>query len=138
MKHNFSFCVKLISSLKYIFLYDREKKLKTYVIFVIPTNKTGGPLMKKIFLLFLLIFAFSAPSFSQSAGKGSGEKSEDGKRKPRKQMQHFEKRKKDPNMKHNGTSYKRNRKSKHKVDGDGFSTSGQDKRRGRRKKTGIN
>lgn len=93
--------------------------------------------MKKIVLMLLLIFGVSVTSFSQAAGKGSGERSEDGKRKPRKQMKHFEKRKKDPNMKHNGTSYRRNRKSKHKVDGDGFSTGSSSKRRGRSKKTGV-
>jgi hypothetical protein len=92
--------------------------------------------MKKLFLLFLLIASVSLSSFAQSAGKGSGERSE-GTRKPRKQMRHFEKRKKDPNMKHNGTSYRKNRRSKYKVDGDGFSSGSSGKRRGRSKKTGV-
>lgn len=92
--------------------------------------------MKKLFVLFLFIIGVTTASFSQSAGKGSGEKS-GSKRKARKQMQHFEKQKKDPNLKHNGTSYNSGNKGKHKVDGDGFSPATQDKKRGRRKKTGV-
>lgn len=90
--------------------------------------------MKKFFVLFLFIIGVSTASYSQSAGKGSGEKS-GSKVKSRKQMQHFDKQKKDPNMKHNGTSYKNGRR-KHKVDGDGFAPATQEKR-GRRKKTGV-
>jgi hypothetical protein len=94
--------------------------------------------MKKVVVLFLFMIGVAVTSFGQSAGGGGAEKNGDSKRKPRKQMQHFEKRKKDPNMKHNGTSYKRDRKSKQKVDGDGFSnSSGGSRRRGRSKKTGV-
>jgi Ni/Co efflux regulator RcnB len=91
--------------------------------------------MKKYLLLFLLAFGISASSMAQSAGKGSGERS-GSKRKARKQMQHFEKQKKDPNIKHNGTSYRRNKKSKYRVDGDGFSPATQ-KRTKRSKKSGV-
>jgi hypothetical protein len=92
--------------------------------------------MKKYLLLFLLALGVSVSSFAQSAGKGSGERS-GSKRKARKQMQHFDKQKKDPNIKHNGTSYRRNRKSKYRVDGDGFSPATQDKKRRRSKKSGV-
>lgn len=92
--------------------------------------------MRKFLVLFALIFGLSATSFAQSAGRGSGEKN-GGKRKPRKQMQHFDKQKKDPNIKHNGTSYRRNKKSKYTVDGDGFSTGTQGGKRKRTKKSGI-
>lgn len=91
--------------------------------------------MKKFIALFSIIIGVSATSLAQSAGKGSGERS-GGKRKPRKQMQHFDQQKKDPNIKHNGTSYRRNRKSKYNVDGDGFSAGGQGNRK-RGKKTGV-
>ena len=91
--------------------------------------------MKKVLVLFLFIISVSATSFAQSAGKGSGERS-GSKRKARKQMQHFDQQKKDPNMKHNGTSYRRNRKSDYKVDGDGFGSATQGKRK-RGKKTGV-
>ena len=92
--------------------------------------------MKKFILLLFLLIGISSPIFSQSAGKGGSERS-DSKRKPRKQMRHFDKQKKDKNLKHNGTSYRRNRKSKHKVDGDGFGESKQTGRRKRKKKSGI-
>ena len=92
--------------------------------------------MKKIFVLIVFIIGIASSSFSQSAGKGNAERS-NSKRKPRGQMFHFEKRKKDPNLKHNGTSFRRNRKNRYKVDGDGFSAPGQKKRK-RGKKTGIN
>ncbi|MBA3972086.1 MAG: hypothetical protein H0X46_08075 [Bacteroidetes bacterium] len=89
--------------------------------------------MKKIILLFLLCIGLSLAGFSQAAGKGSGEKSGGSKVKPRGQMRHFERRKKDPKMKHNGTSYKRKGRNDKKVDGDGFSnTPGKGKRRRRK------
>jgi Ni/Co efflux regulator RcnB len=91
--------------------------------------------MKKLFILFLLMFSVSATTFAQRAGKGSGERS-GSKRKARKQMQHFDQQKKDPNIKHNGTSYRRNRKSKYRVDGDGFSPATQ-KRTKRSRKSGV-
>ena len=90
--------------------------------------------MKKLIFLFLLCFGFATAGYSQAAGKGSGEKNSGSKVKPRAQMRHFERRKRDPKMKHNGTSYRRNRKSDYKVDGDGFSnTPGKGKRKRRRK-----
>lgn len=97
--------------------------------------------MKKAFLLTLFFIGISTLSFSQSAGKGSSEKSggffhrlfhKD--QSPHAQMRHFDKQKKDPNIKNNGTSYRRNRKSKYKVDGDGFSTATQGKQKRRKKK----
>lgn len=91
--------------------------------------------MRKFVVMILLLLGVSATGLAQSAGKGSSERN-GGKRKPRKQMQHFEKQKKDPNMKHNGTSYRRNRKSQYNVDGDGFSAGGTGKRK-RGKKTGV-
>jgi hypothetical protein len=84
--------------------------------------------MKKILFLFLVFMGLSVGGYSQAAGKGSAEKSSSSK-KARSQMKHFGKRKKDPNMKHNGTSYKRNQKSDYNVDGDGFGTATQGKRR---------
>ena len=78
--------------------------------------------------MVLIVFALgiSTVSFAQSAGKGKAEKS--GKRKlfqkaakPRKQMSHFDSKKKDPNIKYNGTAYRRNHKKEYyTVDGDGF------------------
>ena len=67
--------------------------------------------MKKLFLLLLLLVGISTASFSQ-------EKSGSSKRRTFKKS-HFDKQKKDPNIKHNGTSVKRNQKSKYKVDGIG-------------------
>jgi hypothetical protein len=96
--------------------------------------------MKKIFLLTLFAAALSSFSFAQSAGKGGGEKSGGffqrlfrKEQSPHAQMKHFDKQKKDPNMKNNGTSYRRNRKSKYKVDGDGFGTPSQGKQKRRKK-----
>jgi hypothetical protein len=83
--------------------------------------------MKKILALIVLFVGLSSVSFAQSAGKNGSEKS--GKkggmfkkeRKPRKQMSHFDKPKKDPNIKSNGTAYRRNHKREYyTVDGDGF------------------
>ena len=84
--------------------------------------------MKKLFLLLLLFVGISTASFSQ-------ERSGSMKRKTFRKS-HFDKQKKDPNIKHNGTSVKRNQKNKYKVDGDGFVEAKQ-KRRKRGKKTGI-
>ncbi|HEX8515068.1 MAG TPA: hypothetical protein VF868_02635 [Bacteroidia bacterium] len=96
--------------------------------------------MKRILLLTLLFTGISTFSHAQSAGKGSSEKSGGffsrifkKEQKPHGQMRHFDKQKKDPKMKNNGTSYRRNRKSKYNVDGDGFGTAGQGKQKRRRK-----
>ncbi len=89
--------------------------------------------MKKLIFLLLLCFGLSSLGFSQAAGKGGAEKGSESKVKPRGQMRHFERRKRDPKMKHNGTTYKK-KKSEHTVDGDGFSNSpGKGKRRRRKK-----
>lgn len=97
--------------------------------------------MKKIFLLTLIFTGLSTISFAQSAGKGSSEKSGGffhrlfhKEQAPHGQMRHFEKRKKDPNIKSNGTSYRRNRKSKYNVDGDGFGAATQGKQKRRKRK----
>ncbi|MES2591015.1 MAG: hypothetical protein V4608_03935 [Bacteroidota bacterium] len=90
--------------------------------------------MKKILLLALLFVGISTTSYSQFAGKGGSEKSGSffsrlRGNKSRKQMSHFGKQKKDPNIKNNGTSYRRDRKQEYTVDGDGFGTATQGKRR---------
>lgn len=88
--------------------------------------------MKKLILLLLVFMGLSTFGYSQAAGKGSAERGSESKVKPRGQMRHFERRKKDRKMKHNGTSYKKN-KGDYKVDGDGFSNSpGKGKRRRRK------
>ncbi|HET6226412.1 MAG TPA: hypothetical protein VFF27_09050 [Bacteroidia bacterium] len=84
--------------------------------------------MKKLFLILLLFVGISTVSFSQ-------EKSGSRKRKIFRKS-HFDKQKKDPNIKHNGTSVKRNAKNKYKVDGDGFVEAKQ-KRRKKGKKSGL-
>jgi hypothetical protein len=96
--------------------------------------------MKKIFLLTLFFAGLSSVSFAQSANKGGGEKSGGffhrlfhKEQSPHAQMRHFDKQKKDPNIKNNGTSWNRTRKSKYKVDGDGFGTPSQGKQRRRKK-----
>jgi hypothetical protein len=88
--------------------------------------------MKKMFALFLFVCGISTVSHAQSAGKGGSEKSGGlfsrmfhKEQKPHAQMQHFDKTTRDPKLKHNGTSY--GKKSKHKVDGDGFGTATQKK-----------
>jgi len=91
--------------------------------------------MRKLVLLFIIAFGMSLSTFAQSAGKGSGEKS-GSRRKARKQMKHFDEPKKDKNIKHNGTSYWRKRKSEYKVDGDGYGVGSADKRK-RGKKNGT-
>jgi hypothetical protein len=97
--------------------------------------------MKKIFLLTILFACLSSVSFAQSAGKGGGEKSGGffhrlfhKEQSPHAQMKHFDKQKKDPNIKNNGTSWRKNRKNNYNVDGDGFGTSGQGKAKRRRRK----
>jgi len=99
--------------------------------------------MKKTLLLAFFFVGISTLSYSQSAGKGSSEKSGSffsrvfrGGQKPRKQMSHFGKQKNDTNIQNNGTSYRSNRKSDYNVDGDGFGTSKQGKRKSR-KKSGL-
>lgn len=99
--------------------------------------------MKKNILLVLFIAGISTLSYSQSAGRGGSEKSGSffsrvfsGGKKPRAQMNHFGKQKRDPNIQNNGTSYRSNRKNEYTVDGDGFGTSKQGKRKSR-KKSGL-
>jgi hypothetical protein len=98
--------------------------------------------MKKIIVFALFCFGISTASYSQAGKESSSKKGKFFSRifhpsnKPRAQMQHFDGRKKDPNMKHNGTAFRRNRKSEYKVDGDGFGIpSNGNKKRG--KDTGI-
>ncbi|MBL0327988.1 MAG: hypothetical protein IPP64_00880 [Bacteroidetes bacterium] len=86
--------------------------------------------MKKLIFLLLVCFGLSTVGYSQAAGKGGAERGSESKVKPRGQMRHFERRKRDPKMKHNGTAYNRRKKKEYKVDGDGFSNSpGKGKRR---------
>jgi hypothetical protein len=97
--------------------------------------------MKKIFICLAFIFAFTTVSFAQGGAeksggffsrifsKGSGKRS---------QMWHFDKKRKDRNMKNNGTSYRRNRKSGYKVDGNGFGVPNQNAgKKRKRKNSGI-
>jgi hypothetical protein len=71
-------------------------------------------------LIFLLLFSTS--SYAQSTGKSTGEKGGSiHMRRPHKQMRHFDEKKKDSNLKSNGTRYRRKRKvNYYNVDGDGF------------------
>ena len=87
-------------------------------------------------LLFVLTGLMVSDSYAQSARKGSGEKS-GSRRKVRKQMRHFDKGKEDKNIKSNGSSYWRSRKSDYKVDGDGFGVGSNDHKRKRKKKSGV-
>jgi hypothetical protein len=95
--------------------------------------------MKKALLVTLFFIGISAVSFSQSAGKGSSEKSGGGffskmfhkGQKPHQQMSHFDSNKRDANINSNGTSVRRNRKRTYTVDGDGFGGTSQGKRRGK-------
>ena len=97
--------------------------------------------MKKLLILILSLIGISSTAFSQTTGKGSEKSGGFFSRvfhhdqKPRGQMNHFGKRKKDPNAKHNGTfAAKDSKKSKHRVDGDGFGVATQgDKGRRKRK-----
>jgi hypothetical protein len=82
--------------------------------------------MKKIILINILTF-FSVVSVAQSAGSAGAERqqrarrsSADTKLKKRKQMQHFESKKTDPNLKYNGTSYRINMFKRRKTNDDGF------------------
>ena len=96
--------------------------------------------MKKILLLSALLFGLSNVSFSQSAGGSGAEKvsgggmsrarrtSRSGQIKPRKQMRHFESRKADPNIKHNGTSFRmQRRREQMEAEGNSFGTHKQPK-----------
>lgn len=90
--------------------------------------------MKKL-LLLLFLGGISTVGYAQKGGEKEGgffSRLFHREQKPHAQMQHFDKQKKDPKLKHNGTSY--GRKSKNKVDGDGFSTGSSG---GRRKKKGV-
>lgn len=90
--------------------------------------------MKKILLLILLFTGLSTLTYAQSGKEKSGGffSKFGGSRKPRKQMSHFDQPKKDPNIQYNGTSYRMNRKRDYVVDGDGFGTSKQPRRRKRK------
>jgi hypothetical protein len=96
--------------------------------------------MKKILLFALFLVGFSQLSHAQFAGKSGSEKSGGffsgmfRSSRPHKQMNHFDSQKSDPNMKNNGTSYRRDRKRDYVVDGDGFGTAKQGKSKGRRRK----
>lgn len=85
--------------------------------------------MKKSLLIFLFISIISL-SHSQSSIKGSHERTRHSffKKKLRKQMNHFNSDKKDLLLNRNGTSYRRDRKIRYKVDGDGFLMPTQGKR----------
>lgn len=81
--------------------------------------------MKKILIIIFLLF--SIISFSQTAGQSGSEKTnmqqrarrpDSKKLKRRKQMQHFQTRKSDPNIRYNGTLF-RMRKQK-EINNDGF------------------
>ncbi len=87
--------------------------------------------MKKLIVFAVFLIGICTSSFGQEAGKETTAKKEGffhrifhRDNKPRAQMHHFDRAKKDPNMKHNGTAFwnKRRKASKYKVDGDGFST----------------
>ncbi len=134
--------------LQYFYLLTKVQKkiirllvfFQSYVYICNSFNKRGGLKMKKIFTLFLFVMGMSTVSYSQSAGKGGSEKSGGlfsrmfhHEQKPHAQMQHFDKQSKDPKLKHNGTSY--GRKSKNKVDGDGFSSGGKSGRK--KRKSGV-
>jgi len=93
-----------------------------------------GGNMKKMLLLLLFVGGISTMGYSQS-----GKEKEGGffsrvfkrEQKPHGQMRHFDKTPKDPKMKHNGTSY--GKKSKHKVDGDGYGTANHSGRKKRKR-----
>jgi hypothetical protein len=83
--------------------------------------------MKRLLLvLFLVVGAANIASAQGGKEKEGGlfKRLFKKEQKPRGQMKHFEKQKKDPNIKHNGTSYRRNKakRSRYRVDGDGFGT----------------
>lgn len=91
--------------------------------------------MKKILILTLLFVGFSTVTYAQRGKEKSGGffSRFGGSKKPRKQITHFDQPKKDPNIQHNGTSYRMNRKKQYVVDGDGFGTAKQGKRKRRKK-----
>lgn len=91
--------------------------------------------MKKIVLFLFVVLGFSTVSYAQKGKEKSGGffSRFGGSKKPRKQMTHFDQPKKDPNIQHNGTSYKMNRKKEYVVDGDGFGTAKQGKRKRRKR-----
>lgn len=94
--------------------------------------------MKKKLLFVLFLTGVSTASFAQFKGKGSEKSSGSffsrmfhGSQKPHAQMSHFGKKRKDANIQDNGTSFRRNNKSNYTVDGDGFGTPKQGRRRKR-------
>ena len=96
--------------------------------------------MKKNLLLALCFVGISTLSYSQAGGS---EKSGSffsrvfhGGSRSHKQMNHFGKSQNDPNIKDNGTSYKRSDRGRKRVDGDGFSAPKTGPRK-RNKKNGI-
>ena len=94
--------------------------------------------MKKFLFVTLLILGVSTASTAQSGKEKEGglfSRMFKKEQKPHKQMQHFDKPKKDKNIKHNGTSYNRRKKknSHHNVDGDGFGTATQGKQKRRKR-----
>ncbi len=91
--------------------------------------------MKKFLLIALLFVGFSTVTYAQRGKEKSGGffSRFGGSKKPRKQMTHFDQPKKDQNIQHNGTSYRMNRKKEYVVDGDGFGTAKQGKRKRRKK-----
>ena len=96
--------------------------------------------MKKNLLLLFCFVGISTLSYSQAGGseKSGGFFSRvfHGGQRSHKQMNHFGKQQNDPNIKENGTAYKRSDRGKRKVDGDGFSAPKQGRRK-RGKKSGI-
>jgi hypothetical protein len=82
--------------------------------------------MKKFILITSLILGLSGLVTAQTASHLGNEKQSmfKGKVKVRKQVQHFEKRKKDKNIAHNGTSIRREQveNSRRRVDGNGFAS----------------
>ena len=100
--------------------------------------------MKKGVLIVLFFIGISTLSYSQSAGKGSSEKFGGGLfsrrhhsgQSPHKQMRHFSASKKDPYVKNNGTSWHKNDTERYVVDGNGYGSPTQGKRR-KGKKVGV-
>ena len=92
----------------------------------------------KLIILFILIYNIS---YSQSSVKGSHERYRRGffssifSKRQKSQMNHFDKPIKDPLIKMNGTSYRRDRKLTYEVDGSGFSMPTQGKRENKKKRT---
>jgi hypothetical protein len=82
--------------------------------------------MKKLILITTLILGISGFVTAQTASHLGNEKQGmfKGKVKVRKQVSHFDKQKKDRNIKHNGTSVRREKceNSRYCVDGNGFAS----------------